>query len=207
MNYPHKLPELGYSYDALTPHMDARTMEIHLTKHHGTYVTKLNETLAKYGDLQKRDLESLLRGLNELPKEIQTPVKNFGGGHHAHSLFWKVMTPGKHHAPVGKLADAIVKTWGDVAAMRKEFDAAALGRFGSGYAWLVLDPQGALKIISTPNQDSPLTDGFKPLLTLDVWEHAYYLNYQNRRADFIAAWGDHLLNWEVVNDLYVAATK
>jgi Fe-Mn family superoxide dismutase len=189
---PHELPTLPYAYDALEPHIDARTMEIHHTKHHQAYITNLNAALEKAPDLQNKPLEDLLGGIASVPEGIRTAVRNHGGGHANHTLFWQVMAPKGGGEPTGKLADALGKTFGGFARFKEQFTAAATGRFGSGWAWLVAQGR-ALSIESTANQDSPLMDGKVPLLGLDVWEHAYYLKYQNRRPDYIAAW------WNVVN--------
>ncbi|HJU64476.1 MAG TPA: superoxide dismutase, partial [Gemmatimonadaceae bacterium] len=170
----HSLPPLPYDYGALEPHIDARTMEIHHTKHHQTYITNLNNALEKAPDLQGKNLDELLRDLNKVPESIRTTVRNNGGGHWNHSMFWQIMGPGKGGEPSGALADAIKSTFGDFAKFKEQFAAAATGRFGSGWAWLVRDGN-ALKIESTPNQDTPLMDGRRAIMGLDVWEHAYYL--------------------------------
>jgi Fe-Mn family superoxide dismutase len=193
-----ELPVLEYAYDALEPHLDARTMEIHHAKHHATYVTNLNNAVAGHPDVQKMTIEAIIADLAKVPEGIRAAVRNHGGGHLNHSMYWKMMGPGKGGAPAGALAKAIDKSFGSFDAFKDTFSKAAVGRFGSGWGWLVKDASGGLKILATPNQDSPLSDGLKPLLTIDVWEHAYYLKYQNRRADFVAAW------WNVVNWDYVA---
>jgi Fe-Mn family superoxide dismutase len=206
-----ELPELTYAYDALEPYIDARTMEIHHTKHHQAYVNKLNEALAKHPELDKKSLEELLRDLDSVPADIRAAVRNHGGGHLNHSLFWKVMGPrGKGAAePEGDLAKAIKASFGDFVGFKEEFGKAAAGVFGSGWAWLALDARrethGArheavnekLVIMTTPNQDTPLAVGYKPILGLDVWEHAYYLKYQNRRPEYIEAWWN-VVNWKEV---------
>lgn len=186
----HTLPQLPYEFSALEPHIDAQTMELHYSKHHQTYVTKLNEALEKHPELADKPLEDLLRNLDQVPEDIRTAVRNHGGGHHNHSLFWTVMGP--NSGGDGSLAEALKQNFGDVETFTKKFTEAATGHFGSGWAWLVKEGS-ALKIITTPNQDSPLMQGLTPLLGLDVWEHAYYLKYQNRRPDYITAW------WNVVN--------
>jgi Fe-Mn family superoxide dismutase len=196
---PFTLPPLPYAANALEPHIDARTMEIHHGKHHQTYVTNLNAAIDKAPELQNKAIEQLLSGLNTVPESVRTAVRNNGGGHWNHTLFWELMAPKAGGAPSGKLADAIATSFGDFEKFKEQFAAAALGRFGSGWAWLLSDG-GKLSITSTPNQDNPLMDG-KPaksiLLGLDVWEHAYYLNYQNRRADYIKAWWN-VVNWKAV---------
>ncbi|KKS15972.1 MAG: Superoxide dismutase [candidate division WWE3 bacterium GW2011_GWB1_41_6] len=186
-------PELPYSHDALEPYIDKETMEIHHEKHHKTYVNKLNEALDKYPDFFQYDIEILLAKLNEIPEEIRTAVRNNGGGHFNHSLLWGWMSPTPDVTPTGKLSDAIDKTFGSLDMFKEEFTKAALNRFGSGWAWLVMDKNGNLSVTSTPNQDSPVMDGDTPVLGLDVWEHAYYLKYRNMRASYIENW------WNVVN--------
>ena len=192
----HELPKLPYAYDALEPHIDAQTMEIHHTKHHQGYVNKLNDALTKAPNLQKTSLEELLRGIGTVPEAIRTAVRNNGGGHANHTLFWQVMAPKGGGKPSGKLADAITKTFGGFDTFKEQFTAAATGRFGSGWAWLIL-LNGKLSIESTANQDSPIMEGKTPILGLDVWEHAYYLKYQNRRPDYIKAWWN-VINWPEV---------
>ncbi len=192
----HELPSLPYGHDALEPHIDTRTMEIHHGKHHQGYVTKLNAALEKHGDLQGKSVEDLIGDINNVPEDIRGAVRNNGGGHANHSLFWQVMAPGGGGEPGGALADGINDAFGDFASFKTAFSNAAATRFGSGWAWLVLDG-GGLVVESTPNQDSPLMDGKTPILGLDVWEHAYYLNYQNRRPDYVAAWWN-VVNWEEV---------
>ncbi|MGC9610715.1 MAG: superoxide dismutase [Minisyncoccia bacterium] len=188
----YELPKLPYAYDALEPFIDAKTMEIHHLKHHATYVTKLNEALAAFPELQKKTARELLTDLQNIPDSLRTAVKNHGGGHFNHSFFWEIMKPRNEGAAVGELAKNIVKTFGSFEKFQEEFTKAATGLFGSGWVWLVSSAEG-LKIVQTPNQESPVSSGLKPILCLDVWEHAYYLKYQNRRADYIAAW------WNVVN--------
>jgi superoxide dismutase, Fe-Mn family len=187
-----KLPELGYSFDALEPYIDAKTMEIHHDKHHATYVTKLNEALEKHPDLKSKTIEELLAGANNLPDDIKAAVVNHGGGHYNHSLFWLWLKPRGTKEPSGKLDEAISKTFGSFDDFKTKFTEVAVGRFGSGWAWLV-KKYDKLDIYSTANQDSPVTENKVPILGLDVWEHAYYLKYQNRRPDYIEAW------WNVVN--------
>ena len=201
----HTLPELPYAYDALQPHVDAQTMEIHHTKHHNAYVTNLNNALADHAALQAKGIEDLLREIEQVPEAIRTAVQNNGGGHANHSLFWTVMKSGGGGQPAGALADALKSALGGFDAFREKFSTAAATRFGSGWAWLVVKGSGALDVYSTANQDSPLMQGDVPILGLDVWEHAYYLNYQNRRPDYISAWWN-VVNWDEVLRRYQAAT-
>jgi len=190
------LPPLPYANDALEPHIDAKTMEIHHTKHHQAYVNNLNAAIEKAPELAKKSLDDLMRGINAVPESVRTAVRNNGGGHWNHSLFWQLMGPGKGGEPTGKLADAIKSSFGDFGKFKEQFAAAGAGRFGSGWAWLITDG-GKLSITSTPNQDNPLMDGKQAILGLDVWEHAYYLKYQNRRPDYITAWWN-VVDWEAV---------
>ncbi len=200
----HTLPDLPYGHDALEPHIDARTMEIHHTKHHQGYVNKLNAALEGHGDLASKSLKELLVGIESVPESIRTAVRNNGGGHANHSLFWTVMSPDGGGHPGGGLGDAIASGFGSFDVFKDEFSSAAGGRFGSGWAWLAVDAGGDLKVISTPNQDSPFMQGLTPILGLDVWEHAYYLNYQNRRPDYVSAWWN-VVNWPQVAEYYDAA--
>jgi Fe-Mn family superoxide dismutase len=202
---PYTLMKLPYAYDALEPHLDARTMEIHYSKHHQTYVDKLNAALEKYPDVQKHAVEALLSDWNLIPKEILTPVRNFGGGVVNHNFYWSVL---KKDVPAkGAVIDAITKQWGSLDAFKTAFSTAANTLFGSGWAWLVYDPKAKkLDILQTSNQDSPLSAGKVPLLVVDVWEHAYYLKFQQKRADFVAAFWS-VVNWEKVDALYQQATK
>jgi len=197
MGYPFKLPELGYAYDALEPHIDARTMEIHYTKHHAAYTNNLNAALEKKTDLHGRSAEDLIKNLSSVPEDIRTAVRNNGGGFINHNLFWKIMTPGGSNTPTGQLAKDIDSTFGSFDALKEAVTKAAMTRFGSGWGWLVRDSGGKLQVVSTANQDSPLTDGQTPLLGVDVWEHAYYLKYQNRRPDYLTAWWN-VVNWDEV---------
>jgi len=199
----HQLPELGYAYDALEPHIDARTMEIHHTKHHNAYIAGLNAAIDGKTDLEDLTVEKIIQQLDQIPAEIQTPVRNHGGGHFNHSLFWKVIAPGGATAPSGDLATAIDRDFGSLDGMKDAFTKAAATRFGSGWAWLGVQSNGKLCVCSTANQDNPLmgeiagTCCCTPILGLDVWEHAYYLNYQNRRPDYISAFWN-IVNWDVI---------
>jgi Fe-Mn family superoxide dismutase len=193
----HQVPPLPYDYSALEPHIDEQTMRIHHDKHHAAYVNALNAGLEKHPELQSRTVEELLRGINTVPEDIRTIVRNHGGGHANHTMFWEIMAPGKGGAPTGAIADAIKATFGSYETFKDQLSKAAAGRFGSGWGWLV-DVGGKLVIESSANQDSPLMEGKKPLLGIDVWEHAYYLKYQNRRPDYIAAWFN-VINWDAVN--------
>jgi Fe-Mn family superoxide dismutase len=191
-----ELPELSYSYEALEPYIDAKTMEIHHDKHHATYVTKLNEAIEKHPKLKTKTIEELLAGANNLPEDIKAAVVNNGGGHYNHSLFWQWLKPGDAKRPAGTLDEAINKTFGSLEDFKAKFTEAAVGRFGSGWAWLAKDGD-KLEIYSTANQDSPVTENKVPVLGLDVWEHAYYLKYQNRRPDYIEAFW-RVVNWQFV---------
>ena len=194
----HELPPLPYAFDALEPHIDAQTMQIHHDKHHATYVTKLNEALDKEPGIANMPLEELLRTIAHVPESIRGAVKNHGGGHHNHSLFWEVMGPNGGGEPTGEIAEAITRDFGGFPAFKEKLTNAAANQFGSGWGWLVADG-GKLDVVAKPNQDSPLMDGKTPLLGVDVWEHAYYLKYQNRRPDYLAAWWN-TINWQAVND-------
>ena len=196
-----KLPKLGFPYDALEPHIDAQTMEIHHTKHHQGYVNNTNAALEKYSDLQSKSVEQLLSDLSALPDDVRTALRNNAGGHANHSLFWRVMAPNAGGEPSGALADAIRSAFDDFNSFKDVFSKAAATRFGSGWAWLVVDGSGGLQVRSSANQDSPISDGLKPILGLDVWEHAYYLKYQNRRPDYVAAWWN-VVNWKEVTRLF-----
>jgi Fe-Mn family superoxide dismutase len=193
----HELPDLPYDFNALAPHIDEQTMRIHHGKHHAAYVAKLNGALEAHPDLQEKSVEELIGDLAALPEGIRTAVRNNGGGHANHTLFWQIMAPGAGGAPTGQIADAIDSAFGSFDGLKEQFAAAAMGRFGSGWAWVVADG-GSLSIESSPNQDSPRMSGKNAVLGLDVWEHAYYLNYQNRRPDYIAAWWN-VVNWAEVN--------
>jgi len=199
----YELPKLPYAYDALEPHIDARTMELHHTKHHQSYITNLNKAIKRIGnaELESKPIEALIGDLNALPEKVRRAVRNNGGGHANHSFFWKIMGPKAGGEPKGKLADDIKSTFGSFAAFKEKFADAGIKRFGSGWVWLVKNKQGELAITSTPSQNSPLMQGDKPLLGLDVWEHAYYLLYQNRRPDYIKAWWN-VVNWDAVAKNY-----
>ena len=207
----YELPKLPYAYDALAPHIDARTMEIHHTKHHQAYINNVNNALKEHAALAALDVDALIADLAKVPDAIRGPVRNNGGGHSNHSFFWKVLGPGKGGTPSGKLADAINATFGSFDKFKEEFAKAGATRFGSGWAWLVVTADKKLAVGSTANQDSPLMGkavaGFegKPVIGLDVWEHAYYLNYQNRRPDYIAAFWN-VVNWDQAAANYAAAT-
>ena len=198
----YELPPLPYDYAALEPHIDARTMEIHHTKHHQAYINNVVKALDKYPDFAAKSVEDLVAGISDVPEDILTAVRNNGGGHANHSLFWQVMSPNGGGEPSDALADAINSAFGNFAQFQEKFNAAAATRFGSGWAWLVAK-DGAIAVESTPNQDSPLMEGKTPILGLDVWEHAYYLNYQNRRPDYVKAWWN-VVNWEAVADRFAA---
>jgi len=200
----HELPALPYAHNALEPHIDERTMQIHHGKHHNAYVTNLNKALEGHPDLQQKSIEDLLANLDAVPESIRTAVRNNGGGHANHTLFWDVMGPGAGGAPTGELAAAIDSAFGSFDNFKQEFSNAAATRFGSGWAWLIVDKDGKLAVTSTPNQDTPLMEGNTPILGLDVWEHAYYLKYQNLRPDYIAAFWN-VVNWDNVAKRYAAA--
>jgi len=191
----HQLPALPYAFNALEPHIDARTMEIHHDKHHAAYIANLNKALEGHADLQAKSVDDLLRNLASLPESIRGAVRNNGGGHANHTMFWEIMGP-QGGQPSGALAQAIESTFGGLSALQEKVNAAAVGQFGSGWGWLVVS-DGKLDIIARPNQDSPISEGKTPLLGVDVWEHAYYLNYQNRRADYLKAWWN-VVNWSAV---------
>ncbi len=191
------LPNLPYEPAALEPHIDARTMEIHHGKHHQAYVNNLNAAIEKHPDLAGKSIEDLLKDLNAVPEDIRTAVRNNGGGHYNHTLFWEIMSPDGGGQPEGDLAEAINAAFGDFASFQDKLAKAGVGQFGSGWAWLVKKADGSLDVVSTPNQDTPLSSGQTPILGVDVWEHAYYLNYQNRRPDYITAWWN-VINWAEV---------
>lgn len=197
----YELPKLPYAYDALEPYIDAETMELHHSKHHQTYIDKLNEALEKQPDLAQQDIYALMGQLESVSEDIRMAVRNNGGGHANHSFFWELMAPNAGGEPEGDLADAITETFGDFDAFKTKFAEAGKTRFGSGWAWLTADGTGRLEISSTPNQDNPWMDGKTPILGLDVWEHAYYLKYRNKRPDYIEAWWS-VVNWDKVAELY-----
>jgi Fe-Mn family superoxide dismutase len=199
MKYPYSLPQLPYSYDALEPYIDKMTMEIHHTKHHQAYVNNLNSALEKYSEFHNLELEEILKNLDQLPEEIKTAVRNNGGGHYNHSLFWEIMGPNGGGEPKGKLKEEIEKNFGSFEEFKKLFSETAIKHFGSGWAWLVITPDKKLKVYSLLNQDNPLMNGDIPIMGLDVWEHAYYLKYQNRRAEYVEAWW-HFVNWDKIEE-------
>jgi len=192
-----QVPPLAYPFDALEPHIDAKTMEIHHDKHHATYVTNANAALEKHPELAAKTVEELLWGINEVPEDIRTAIRNNAGGHSNHSIFWSIMGPGGGGNPPGRLGDTIKSTFGSYDALKEQLTKAGLGQFGSGWAWLLADKNGKMSIKSYPNQDSPYMEGLTPILGVDVWEHAYYLKYQNKRADYLAAWFN-TLNWAAI---------
>jgi superoxide dismutase, Fe-Mn family len=200
------LPPLPYDYAALEPHIDEQTMRIHHDKHHAAYVNNLNTALEPHANLQSKSIEDLIATIDSLPEAIRGPVRNNGGGHYNHTFFWEIMAPGGAKEPAGGLADAINKGFGGLASFKEQFQKAGVGRFGSGWAWLTVDKAGTIAIESTPNQDSPVMTGKSVVLGCDVWEHAYYLKYQNRRPDYIAAWWN-VVNWTVVAKRFESLKK
>lgn len=197
----HQLPDLPYGSNALEPHIDAKTMEIHHGKHHAGYVSKLNAAIEGNPELADMDIEEILKLLNKVPENIRTAVRNNGGGHYNHSIFWTIMGPNGGGQPSGDLASALSDTFGSFDKFKEEFANTAATRFGSGWAWLIMDNNGNLSVMSTPNQDNPISQGFKPVMGIDVWEHAYYLKYQNKRPDYIQAWWN-VVNWDAVAERY-----
>jgi len=193
----HSVPPLPYDYAALEPHIDEQTMRIHHDKHHAAYVNNLNAALEKHPQLQSKSVEDLVKGVNSLPDDVKGPVRNNGGGHINHTMFWEIMGPGKGGEPTGPIGDAIKSTFGDFEKFKTQMNEAGVKRFGSGWAWLI-DAGGKLVIESSANQDSPLMEGKRPIFGIDVWEHAYYLKYQNRRPDYLNAWWN-VINWDAVN--------
>lgn len=206
LRFPYSLPALKYDYTALEPHVDAETMNIHHTKHHQAYIDTLNKTLQESPEYQKYTIEELLTNLEALPKSIRERVRNHGGGHFNHTLFWDLMSPQSSGQPTELIAHEIKKHFGTFESFREQFEKAAISRFGSGWGWLCLNKDKQLVVISTPNQDTPLAQGLYPILALDVWEHAYYLKYRNKRADYIGAWWN-VVNWKHVEKLYHDGVK
>ena len=201
----YELPPLPYPFNALEPHIDAKTMEIHHDKHHQAYITNANNALKDHPDLAAKPVDELIANLSQVPESIRTVVRNNAGGHSNHSFFWKIMAPNAGGAPKGKLAEAITATFGSVDAFKEKFQAAGASRFGSGWAWLVINKEGKLEITSTPNQDSPIMEGLKPVIGVDVWEHSYYLLYQNKRPDYLKAWWN-VVNWDQAEKNFSAGT-
>jgi Fe-Mn family superoxide dismutase len=201
----HAVPPLPYDYNALEPHVDEQTMRIHHDKHHAAYVTNLNAALDKHPELQQKSIEELLKGINSVPEDIRTAVRNNGGGHANHTMFWEIMGPNGGGEPTGELLQAITQTFGGLDQLKTHINATGAGRFGSGWSWLTVAADGALRVESTANQDSPLSEGRTPILGVDVWEHAYYLKYQNRRPDYLNAWWN-TVNWSNVQARYAKAT-
>ena len=201
---PHELPPLTYDFSALEPHIDAQTMQIHHDKHHAAYVNNLNAALDKHSALSDRSLEDIIKELSDVPEDIRTAVRNNGGGHLNHSMFWKIMSPNGGGEPTGPIASAISETFGSFEEFKTKFNDAGVKRFGSGWVWLIKSKTGKLEITSTPNQDNPMMEGHYPILGNDVWEHAYYLKYQNRRPDYLSAWWN-VVNWDEVNKRFQQA--
>lgn len=206
MAYPFKLPDLGYAFNALEPHIDARTMEIHHGKHHAAYTNNLNAALEKHSALHGKEAKDILKDINSVPEAVRTAVRNNGGGYVNHTLFWQIMAPGGSKEPQSALAQAIKDAFGSFDSFKDTLSKAAIGQFGSGWGWLVVDGSKKLAVVATPNQDSPYMNGQTPILGVDVWEHAYYLHYQNRRPDYVAAWWN-VVNWDAVGKNYEAANK
>lgn len=198
----HALAPLSYAYDALEPFIDAKTMEIHHSKHHQAYIDKLNAALEKHPELMDKPIEDLLKNLNDIPEDIRTAVRNHGGGHYNHTFFWNIMAP-KATKASGKLVEDIIVKWSSVDKFKEEFTTAAINHFGSGWTWLALDKNKGLIVTSTANQDCPLSEGMEPILGIDVWEHAYYLKYQNRRADYIKVWLDNVADGDKIGAIYL----
>jgi Fe-Mn family superoxide dismutase len=197
----HELPPLPYAYDALEPHIDAQTMQIHHDKHHAAYVNNLNAAIEKAPELAEKSVHELISNLDAVPEAVRGPVRNNGGGHLNHTMFWELLTPGGASQPSGALLEAINAAFGDLETLKTQFNAAGVARFGSGWVWIVKDASGALSITSTPNQDNPISEGKTPILGNDVWEHAYYLKYQNLRPKYLEAWWN-VVNWDKVAELY-----
>jgi superoxide dismutase, Fe-Mn family len=199
----YELPPLPYPFNALEPHIDAKTMEIHHDKHHQAYITNANNALKDHPDLAAKPVDELIANLSQVPESTRTVVRNNAGGHSNHSFFWQIMAPNAGGAPKGKLAEAITAAFGSVDAFKEKFQAAGASRFGSGWAWLVVNKEGKLEITSTPNQDSPIMEGLKPVIGIDVWEHSYYLLYQNKRPDYLKAWWN-VVNWDQAEKNFLA---
>ncbi|HEX8464351.1 MAG TPA: superoxide dismutase [Abditibacterium sp.] len=197
----HELPPLPYAFDALEPHIDAQTMQIHHDKHHAAYVNNLNAAIEKAPELAEKSVHELISDLDALPEAVRGPIRNNGGGHLNHTMFWEILTPGGASQPSGALLEAINSAFGDLETLKTQFNAAGVARFGSGWVWIVKDGSGALSITSTPNQDNPISEGKTPILGNDVWEHAYYLKYQNLRPKYLEAWWN-VVNWDKVAELY-----
>ena len=200
------VPPLPYAYNALEPHIDAQTMQFHHDKHHATYVKNLNAAVEKHPELKAKSAEQILRDLDSVPEDVRTMVRNNGGGHVNHTMFWNIMSPDGGGEPTGAIASALAKTFGSFAEFKQQFNTAGEKQFGSGWAWLVRTPDGKLQVTSTPNQDNPLMEGNYPIMGNDVWEHAYYLSYQNRRADYLNAWWN-VVNWDEINRRFEQATQ
>ena len=203
---PHKLPPLPYEYNALEPYIDTETMQLHHDKHHAAYVNNLNAAIAKHPELSNRSAEDLIRNLQSVPADIREQVRNNGGGHVNHTMFWQIMKPNGGGEPTGPIAEAIKRTFGSFAEFKKQFNDAGMKRFGSGWVWLIRSKDGQLQITSTPNQDNPLMEGHCPIMGNDVWEHAYYLKYQNRRNEYLEAWWN-VVNWDEINRRFETATS
>jgi Fe-Mn family superoxide dismutase len=201
----YELPPLTYPFNALEPHIDAKTMEIHHDKHHQAYITNANNALKDYPDLAAKPVDELIANLSQVPESIRGVIRNNAGGHSNHTFFWKIMAPNAGGAPKGKLAEAINSTFGGFDTFKEKLQAAGASRFGSGWAWLVVNKEGKLEIVSTPNQDSPIMEGLKPVVGVDVWEHSYYLLYQNRRPDYLKAWWN-VVNWDQAEKHFSAAS-
>lgn len=201
-----ELPSLPYSFDALEPYIDAQTMQIHHDKHHQAYVSKLNSALEGHSDLQSKSIDELIRDLHSLPDSVRTAVRNNGGGHLNHTIFWTLMAPNAGGEPTGAIAEAISDTFGDFESFKQRFNDAGAGQFGSGFVWLVRANDGKLQVVSTPNQDNPLTEGHFPIMGNDVWEHAYYLKYQNQRPEYLKQWWN-TVNWSEVNNRFAMASR
>ncbi|OKH28938.1 superoxide dismutase [Chroogloeocystis siderophila] len=201
-----ELSALPYNYDALEPYIDAQTMQLHHDMHHQTYVNNLNAAVEKHAELQSKSLEDLVRELDSIPDDVRTAVRNNGGGHVNHTMFWEIMGPNAGGEPTGAVGEAIRDTFGDFETFKQRFNDAGTKQFGSGWVWLVRSPDGKLEVMSTPNQDSPITQGYFPIMGNDVWEHAYYLKYQNRRAEYLKQWWN-VVNWDEINKRFEMSTR